>query len=200
MKEMKLISIMIVTVLIGAGLSSISVAQPLGGQIDVEVSNFIGIVSPVLNLDNESTVDFSAEFVEEGNNSYYKINDSLEINLDVTNNMGRDNLIFSRSLFYAAVLIRTPKITFTGGFFKRMLPVLKFGVKPIMDSMLVQNSTPVIKLPVNYTLGADSIGTEEMTLHLFTMGMIPGDVNGIEGLKIVDYQKVSLTVDYNIVS
>ena len=40
------------------------------------------------------------------------------------------------------------------------------------------------------------IGTENMTLHLVIMGMLPGDVNGIGSLKIIEYKKMVLTVGY----
>lgn len=200
MRKIKFISIMIVSILLGAGITSIATAQELDGEIEVDIKQTLGIVSPVINLENETTIELEAELIEEENSSYYRVNDSIEINLNVTNDMENENPIFSRSVFYSAILIRKPvKIMPFGGIFGRILPIFKVGIVPVIDSMLGKNASAQIELPLNYTIMGDTLADEDMTLHLFTMGMLPGDVNGINGLKVVDYHKVTITANYTAI-
>jgi len=200
MKKMKVVSIIIVTILIGAGVTSISVAQPLDGEIDVEIREILGLVAPVINLKNESNVTFVAESSGDENETYYRVNDTLEISLDVTDNSGKESYIFPRPVFYTAVIFRKPKITLKGGFFKRMLPTFEILKSVnVVNASLGKNQTDFIQLKVNYSV-ADISGTEQMTLHLLCFGIPPGDANGIEGIHVVDYKKVTLNVDYVPVS
>lgn len=199
MKKVKIISIMIVTLLISIGAVSVSGTNTLDGHIDVEVTQFfMGLVHPRINLANESDIAFIAEPVTQNNLSFFRVNDSITIDLDVTDNSGKDEYMFSRSVFYSAIIVRKPVINMkVGGYFKRMFPAFEL-LKPakVVSSTLGGNRTTEIVIPINYTIAKETIEPEEMTLHFVTFGMLPGDINGIEGLHVISYKKVTLNVDY----
>jgi len=199
MFKLKMIAIIIVCLFLGTGISSISGSQVLDGQIDVEINGFIlGSVHPRINLENESDVTFQADEVTEEDVTYYTVNDSIIINLDIDDNTGKDSYIFSRSVIFGALLIRKPVVNLkVGGFLRRMFaakPVLK--IISVVNATIGANKTTQIEIPVNYTIAKETLEDEDMTLHVMTMGMLPGDINGVEGLHVIDYKKVTLHVDY----
>ena len=198
MHKIKTISVMIVFLLIGLGTVTTN-GQVLDGEIEIEVVDSIGVVYPDVNLGNENEFDFVAEFIEEENESYWEVNETISINLNITDNSGRENFLFPRTLMYSAVLVRNDaKLSPLAGAFKRIFPVIEIGKSiNVVNSQFGENKSDTIEIPVQYTLANDSvIGTENMTLHLIVMGMLPGDVNGIGSLKIIEYKKMVLTVGY----
>ena len=205
MIKMKFISIILVSILIGAGISAVSAAD-LGGQIDVELTEFLlGAVHPRINLDNESSVSFLAELVEEDNSTYYQVNETLTINLAIEDNTDREQFIFPRLVICSAVLLRRPKFVapFLGpnGYFKRWIAgreLLK--TVNVVDSQFGgENKTDEIEIAVNFTIISETMPEpEEMTLIIATLGApFPGDINGDEGLgRFIDHKKVTLDVTY----
>jgi len=195
---MKKISIMIAFLLIGLGAVTTN-GQVLDGEIEIEVVDSIGVVYPNINLENESEFDFVAEFIEEENESYWEVNGTISISLNIMDNSERENFLFPRTLMYSALLVRNDvKLLPLAGAFKRIFPVIEIGKSiNVVNSQFGENKSDTIEIPVQYTMANDSvIETENMTLYLVVMGMLPGDVNGVGGLKIVEYKKIALTVGY----
>ena len=195
--KIKVISIMVVSILIGVGAFSAS-AEFLQGDIDVEITDTLGLVCPRRDLDNTSMVEFIPTYVDDGNDSYWEINSSIDISLNITDNSGRENFWLPRSVMYTAILVRKDiKILPLIGLFKRMVPVRElFKTVNVVESQLGENMTDTISIPVQYNVYNDTLGPETMTLHLFVMGILPGDVNGIDGIKVVEYKAIELQVDY----
>lgn len=204
MTKIKTISIMIAAMFVCVAFASIGGAEyTLDGSVDVEITQyFMGLVHPHINLENESNISFIAEAVTDDNLTYFRVNDSIVIDLDITDNTGRENIYFPRTLMYSVVLVRNdakllPLFPLADAF-KRIFPVIEIGKSVnVVNSQFGENKSDTIEIPVHYTIANDSvIGTENMTLHLVVMGMLPGDINGVSGLKIVEYKKIALTVDY----
>ena len=202
MIKMKVITITIVSILLGAGITSVGIAQSLDGKIDVEVSKFLGLVKPVINLENESDVSFVVRPVGDENSTYYQVNDTIEINLDITDNSGRGDtlpFVFGRSIFCSAIIWRMPKITLQGGFFKRLIPTfVPLQIVNVVNSTIGKNKSTVIEFPLNYTIAEEVANSEgeQMTMHILCMGMIPDDVNGIGDIKFISHKKVTINVGY----
>ena len=116
---------MIVFLLIGLGTVTTN-GQVLDGEIEIEVVDSIGVVYPDVNLESENEFDFVAEFIEEENESYWEVNETISINLNITDNSGRENFLFPRTLIYSAVLVRNDaKLSPLAGAFKRIFPVIE---------------------------------------------------------------------------
>ena len=198
MKKMKILAIMVVSLLVGLSTISVSGANKLDGQIDVEITQFIGLVHPHINLDNDSDISFAAESVEQDNVSFFRVNDSITIDLEITDNTGKGSYLFARTFFYSAIILRQPVINMkVGSFLKRMIPAIEL-LKPVkvVNSTLGGNRTTEIEIPVNYIIAKETLEPEEMKLILVVFGMPPGDINGIEVFPLIDYKIVKLNVDY----
>ncbi len=202
----KIISVAIISILMLVGsISSVS-SDSLDGEIDVEISQTLGIVAPHLDLSNESEINLQVETVEDENETRYMVNDTITINLDIDNNSDRIfNFTLPRSIIYSAVMIRKPLLQLNlwwpiKGLLDRIMPVRKlFGSANVVDSYLGKNKTQEISLPVNYNLiGNDpaNVTSENMTMYFSVMGFLPADINGFDKLPIVDIQKIDLTVNY----
>lgn len=197
--KIKIISILITSVLIGIGAFSAS-GEFLDGDINVEITDSLGIVYPHIDLTNISEIVFNPEFVEDGSDSYWEINETLDIALDVNDNSGRENFFFPRSVVYSAMVIRkNVKILPLAGLFRRMIPVIVIGKSVnIVDSQLGKNKSITLTIPIKYTVYNESPEPETMVLHLLVMGMLPGDLDGIDGIKWMEYKSIELSVNYSL--
>jgi hypothetical protein len=133
---------------------------------------------------------FYPEFVEDGSDSYWEVNETLGIALNVTHKSGRENFFFPRSVVYSAMVIRkNVKILPLVGLFRRMIPVIVLGKSVnVVDSQLGTNKSITIKIPIKYIVYNESLQPETMVLHLIVMGMLPGDLDGIDGIKWMEYK------------
>lgn len=172
----------------------------LSGNIDVNVKEWIGVVYPQINLENQS-VTFEVETITEGDETAYYVNDTLIINLDITNESNR-TFIFPRALFYSIIMKRSLaniKILPLRGLFKRIFPVFKpFGTENVVDSILGKNMTGSINLSINYEIDEETFNNgEELTLTLYTMGFLPGDLDGLsEKVPFIAKKQITLEVNY----
>jgi hypothetical protein len=200
--KIKMLSITIVGMLILIGMTSSMNADTLDGEIDVKLTQYLmGLVHPHINIESENDVSFNAEEVTEEDLTYYKINDSITISLNISDNTGKEEYIFSRALFYSAVIIRKPVINMkVGNFFKRMFPALELlrVVKVVNSTLGGNNMSTELVIPVNYTIAKETLESEEMSLYIAVMGMLPGDANGLDGIHVIDYKKIILNVDYEL--
>jgi hypothetical protein len=204
MNKTKIIPIIIAGLLIGLGAASIVNADTLEGKIDVTVSEWgVGVVTPELNLDNESSVEFGVDIEGTGDNTTFTVNDTLIINLDINDITEREEFWLPRSIVYTAVVFRIPflqtKLLPLIGSLDRFLPIRAFFKSVnVVNSTIGEEKSDNITIPVMYSIDNDTYHSgENLTLHLWIMGFLPGVLNGIsEEVPIIGYQKISLDITY----
>ena len=201
MNKIKIMSIMIVAMFIGMGAASMCGAEEtLNGEMKVDVSGWIGIVSPKIDFGNQS-VTFDVETIE--NETFYKVNDTLKINLNITDSSGRKLCIMPRSMFYSVIIYRKPseaKLSPLIGILNRLFPVRR-----LLKSVNVVNSTlggqrdNNITIPLKYTITNDTFnnGGENLSMMVYVMGFLPGDLTG-GGLSIIDHKTITLNISYEL--
>jgi hypothetical protein len=183
----KTISILITMMLVCVTITSIGGAVELDGEIDVEITQSIGLVAPKIALEENQT--FGPLNVEEDDGTLY-VNDTLSIKLNVTDD--RETRFFPKFMLAGVFIIRDPasiKISPVSTYLKRLIPV---RIMPLTKQGTIDVSNEkYLNISLNYEVN-NTIVSENMTMHILTMGILPGDTNGIEGIKIVDYMKVNL--------
>ena len=148
MKKMRNIAI-ISAIIIGLTATSATGTVNINNGIDVEVDYWLGLVTPVIDLENQSVI-INANL---GENETYYVNDTIEIDINITDNTNRDNYILPRSMFYSILVVRkNVGITFGFDILSRMFPVKAFGSINVVDSMIGENVTDKITLPLEYTI------------------------------------------------
>jgi hypothetical protein len=210
MNKIKITSIMIVAMFIGMGAASMCRAEEtLNGEMKVEVSGWIGIVFPKIEFDNQSvTFDVEKETVE--NETFCNVNDTLKINLNITDNSsGGRKFILPRSMFYSIIMYRKPIKPIEALF--PLFPLSKmlsriFPVKQLLKSVNVVNSTlgskkdNNITIPLKYTITNETFNKkgENLSMMVYVMGFLPGDINGIEGVPIIAHKTITLNISYEL--
>ncbi len=209
----------LLTILVGAIVISISApaafgAQTLEGDIDAEVTEFLGLVKPRINVDeNQTDLTLSVEVVE-GNASanesdQYYVNDTLSINVNVTSGTDRTFLV-PRYAFGSAIIMRNiaeieifPIFGFLGllgdgpGLFKRLFPVIATPLSNGMRVDVTSEGAKLMNISLNYWIDNETT-SENLTMHLYTIGFLPGNVNGIiDGIPIIDHKVINLEVAYD---
>ena len=203
MNKIKITSIMIVAMFIGMGAASICGAkETLNGEMKVEVSEWMGIVSPKIDFGNQS-VTFNAEKETVDNETVYNVNDTLKINLNITDNSGRNTYILPRSMFCSVIMYRKPieaKLFPLMGILSRLFPV-----RQLLKSVNVVNSTlggkrdNNITIPLKYTITNDTFNKgENLSMMVYVMGFLPGDLNGVKGVPVVAHKTITLTTSYDL--
>lgn len=198
---------MIVAMFIGMGAASICGAEEtLNGEMKVEVSGWIGIVSPKIEFGNQNvTFDVEKETVE--NETFCNVNDTLKINLNITDNRsGGRKFILPRSMFYSIIMYRKPiEALFPLFPLSKMLSRI-FPVKQLLKSVNVVNSTlggkrdNNITIPLKYTITNETFNKkgEKLSMMVYVMGFLPGDINGIKGLPIIAHKTITLNISYEL--
>ena len=110
MKKIKIATVMIATLFITSAVATMAGAGELNGEIDVEIFQWVGLVAPEINIDeNQTGLSPLKVDVIEGNetipNKYY-LNDTLSIKINVTDSSGRNNFIIPRFLLGSVWLVR----------------------------------------------------------------------------------------------
>ena len=160
-------------------------------------------VAPVINVgENQTGLSPLKVDVLEGNASAnetdrYFLNDTLSININITNDVGRE--FFIPRFLYATVIIMRDKdnvpLSPILSFFKRLIPVRMFPFgknKANMRVDVTSEGNKVLNITMDYEVTNDT-AQENLTMHLFVMGMLPGNINGLgEKLPIVAYKQINL--------
>ena len=181
-------------------LSTAEADETLTGTINVEIKEWIGIVYPEINIDNQS-VTFEVNISTDGSETTYQVEDTLTIELNITKNTDRENYIFPRSVFYSIIMTRKildAKLLPIIGFFKRIFPVREiFKSVNVIKGMLGKEESS-INITLNYPISNETFHNgENLTMYIYVMGFLPGDVNGLlKGIPIIDHAKVALNVSY----
>jgi hypothetical protein len=208
MNKMKIIPMLVIAMFLSIAFPTTGTAAELEGTIDVSVSGFIGLVTPIINLTETQGVSFVVNITESEGNYTYQVEDNLTIELRYVNENSRSiPFIWKRSLGYSALLIRDKNFIEKKpiiGYLRRLIPVhpLLKSV-PVVNSTLFKSRAEKLVIPVKYTITASvwensTLGVyENMTFYINTMGLLPGDVDGMsQKVPILDLKKVNLTVAY----
>lgn len=201
MNKVKITSVVIVSLLIGIGATNFAGAVSLTGRVEADVSKWVGIVTPNITLGNQS-VTLLVNITEDGENTTYVVEDALFIELNSTDTSGREQFIMPRSIFYSVAVIRSPLdagLLPIGGLFKRILPILEpLKSRNVVDSMIGGEKHDNITISANYEISNTTFEDgENLTMHIYIMGSIPGEVNGLaESIPIIAHKKITLEVSY----
>jgi len=195
MNKTKIISLITSAIILSLSITSTAGAVTITNGIDVQVDYWIGLVTPVIDMSNQSII-VNADYSE---NDTYIVDDTIDFDINTVNNTNRTNFIFPRSMFYSVFIVRKAEITGGLDLFRRMFPVRSFGSINVVDSMIGNNTTNMISIPLQYTITNTTYDDgEEITMHVMAMGFLPGDTVGILGgaLPIIDYKSIKLNVTY----
>ena len=199
----RITSIMVVSLFVSMSIASVVGAEEtLTGDISVEINGWIGVVSPRVNIEENQSVNFSVDVVGEGDNTTYTVNDSLRINLNITDGTNRTNFILPRSMSYSIIVCRKPldiKLLPVFGLLDRLFPVrVLFKSVSVASSVLGGEKSDNITVNLSYSISNMTFENgENLTMHIWVMGFLPGNVNGvIKGLPIIGHKVVNLNVEY----
>jgi hypothetical protein len=202
MNMKKMLSIMIISLFLTLTATSITGSSAvMSGDIDVDLKEWLGIVYPRSNIEENQTVLLDAEAVSDGNETYYEVNDTLTIMMDINDESNR-TFLFPRSVFYTALFFRKildVKLLPIFGYFSRLCPVRAlFNTVNVGDSFLGKNASSNINITMQYTIDEETYNNgENMTMHFLIMGFMPGDLNGLgEQIPIISYEKIPLKFEY----
>jgi len=191
----KAISVLITIMLVSITIASISGAEELEGEINVEIRQTIGLVTTKIALEENQT--FGPLHVEEDNGILY-VNDTLSIKLNVTDD--GETRMFPRFMFASVFIIRDPttvKISPIFTYLKRLIPVIIIPNPLTKQGLIDVSNERYLNISMNYEI--NNTVSENMTMYICTMGFLPGGADGIQGIKIVDHMKVNLKdVTYDI--
>lgn len=208
MKKIKIISMLIATLFISSAIASISGAEELEGDINAEVKGFLGVVSPGINITNQS-VTFLVNVTEppgDPENNSYKVEDELIIDLKINDTTKREIFLLPRFVYHRIVCARDlsdalalPKSI--GGLFERWFPIkVPFGQAPVVNTLGGGQKATNISIKVDYKITNETFHEgENLTMRILVMGMLPWDVNGLseEGIgRIIGHKIVNLEVSY----
>ena len=201
MNKIKIASIVVVGLLIGIGAANYAGATTLTGRVEADIENWVGVVTPDITVENQS-VTLVVNVTEDGENSSYIVEDELFIELNSTDNSGRETFILPRSVFYSAVATRN---VFDAGILPimsildRVLPIRELlKSRNVVDSMLGGDKHNNITIPANYEISNTTFEEgENLTLHLFVMGFMPGETNGLsDTIPVLAHKVITLEITY----
>jgi hypothetical protein len=215
MKKIKIVATLIAAIFLSLSATSISGAVDLNADINVNVDQFIGLVSPIIDTSRDDQKNQNITFLvnvteppdDEKNNSYI-VEDQLKININVNDQSERATFIpfiLPRLIFYKVIVSRDlsyaislPKTT--GSLIKRLFPInAPFGQKNVVNTLGGSTAADNISINVYYKLTKDIyLNGENLTLNIFIMGFLPGNVNGIsdEKIPIITHEVINLKVTY----
>jgi len=200
MSKIKILSILVATLFVCSAVASISGAEEIDGNIEVEISQWIGLVTPILNItENQTGLSLKVDKIE-GNVSAnetdtYRVNDTLSIKINVTDNSERGDTPFliPRSVFTSVIVLNDDTGLFPlRGFLKRFI---RARVSPF--SLAGEGRVDVRYGDVLLNVSMDHFienGTmmENMTMHITVMGVLPGNINGLDGIPVIQHMKINL--------
>jgi len=190
MSKIKILSILVATLFVCSAVASISGAEELEGRIEVEITQWIGLVSPVINVtENQTGLSLKVDVDENGSAT---VNDNLTIKINVTDNSNRGELpFFLPRLMFASVFVINndakimPELL---GYFGRLI---RARVSPLKGRVRVDDGDTLLNVSMNYRIDNTTL-MENMTMHIIVMGFIPGNINGLDGIPIISHMKVNL--------
>ena len=212
MKKMKIAAILIGAMFVGLATTSVTGVE-LGTEISVTIDKFIGLVSPSITAQEEESIALGVDVNEscpDRNvaNYSYVVNDKITINIGYTDLSNREAFILPRLMFYRVAAMRdfADRDDGKGKLLDKLFPIkVGFGQVGVVNTTGGKPRAEYINISVRYQITNETYNqsiesSETFTLRIFTMGFLPGNVNGIGFLDgqipIVDYKQVNLTVNY----
>ena len=198
MNKIKITSMLIGAIILSVSAVSMVGAVELTGSIEAEIVESFGLVKPRIQLDeNQTGITLATEFDEATN--YTMVNDTLSIKIGITDNSRRETFLIPRFVFASVVIIRKeapifPLFGFMGkgpGYLARLFPVKQLLEKSDISD---PEGEHCINVTMNYWIGNETnyIESENLTMHLFTVGFFPGDVTGVDDIHFVDHKVINL--------
>ena len=197
---MKILSILVATLFVCSAVASISGAEEIDGNIEVEITQWIGLVTPILNItENQTGLTLKVDRIE-GNASAnesdtYRVNDTLSIKINVTDNSERGDIPFlmPRSVFASVIILNAdtglfPLIGFLKRFIRARVSPFSLGGEGRIN---VLGGDTLLNVSMSYPISNTTI-MENMTMHVIVMGVLPGNINGLDGIPIISHVKVNL--------
>lgn len=212
MNKTKITSIVIISLLVGIGAVNFTGAYEIDGSIDVEVKNWVGLVSPKINIGNQTAPQILVNRTLKDKNYTNMVEDSLIIPINIVDNKTRStDFLLPRPLFYMVFVTRDgEKLLPLGGFINRIMPAKAFGSVSVVNSTLGERDTNItvkLRYMINndtFNAGENSNQGENFTVKIFAMGFLPGEANGgVENLPIIakgEFKLINITYKqkYNI--
>ena len=180
----------------------------LAGSIDVNISGWIGLVTPKMNFTEEQVNQSISLYVNTSEEGKYKVEDKIRIKLNIIHDSVRNFFLTRRSMMYRVVMVRKFKDIPTKplfGILRRTRPVRTTDSVCVVPGLLHKKTSDNITIEINknYPLkGEDCLKkgyTENVTLKLYAMGFyLPGDVEGfiLKKLPIIDHITLNLKISY----
>lgn len=174
----------------------------LDGEITVNVSKTLGLVSPEINIDSQSVI-FKVNSTKNGLfNKRYRVENELVINLSINDESEKNDYILPRSMFYAFMGSRGIGLAFKPikpGLINRLFPIRGFGSVKVVKSKYHKNLSEEIRIRIKcYEITKELLERgENIILNIYVMGFLPDDVNGkLEGTRVVSHKVINLEVTY----
>jgi len=206
MKKIKIISITITTMLISLVGATLTSACQLEEGITVVINEWSGFVYPEIDIENQN-ITFLVNVTTNNNKTIYHVQDKLMIPLNITDNSGREFFIFPRGLAYKITMSRKIMDVLSEGllkkypgadsFLKRWIPVDDTWGVSVVKSLFGERKEN-ISIGVDYHISNNTFTNgEQMTLNIYSMGFIAGQINGIhEDFPILGHKQVTLKIEY----
>jgi hypothetical protein len=204
MEKIKIFTMLVVTLFLGTALIPLCGAVELNGDVQVKVKEWLGIVSPKINVTNQS-IDLLVNVTKkagDGNNDSYIVDDKIILNLDIQDKTGREFFFVDRSMIYRIMLSRDIKyaMSLPGKLFNNWLPI-KIPLKSVyVVNTLSRAKASNISLRASFSITNETFhsGGENFSLYIATVGLLPGNVNGFLGgnFPILDRKIIKLEVNY----
>lgn len=203
MNKLKISAILIVGLFVGM---STATAVTMTGKIQNNVETYVGLVYPTILIENQ-TVNLNVEIEGTGDNMSYFVNDTLVIPVNNSAAGSADHkYLLPRSAYYGIFVTR--KLTevlrtiLDGSGIKlkeKLLPAMAIGGIKVVDSLLGE-ADDHINVSLQYHITQDQfLEGENLTMYVYMMGFLPGEVNGLigEGFPLVAHSKITLGVEYH---
>ena len=206
MRKMKIVAMFIATMFVGLTATSISGAVDLEAYINVAIKEWIGCISPAINITTDEqknqTVDFLVKVNETGEeqNHTYVVNDTLVVNFSIDDQSNRNLgiFLFPRFVFTRLALKEDPDDLLEKPIWKESGAVNV--VRSLFDGIWPQ--VDKIEEKLKFSIDKDTFygGPVELYLIINTVGFLPGNIIGGVLLgddhPIIDRGVVKLTINF----
>jgi uncharacterized repeat protein (TIGR02543 family) len=179
MNKSKIFCILAVSILFAASIT-VSASEIDCAIIEVTIDDdFYGKVTPKIIADNESSITLKAVHVEDGEDSYYKVNDSISIPLDIICNKAK---VYHRKMIRGAIIGYRSILD---------VPIRETFHAYVHEGELIGRTVDVadnISVNVNYQISEETFTQgENMTMCIAVFGTpFPGETNPFSYLFSLD--------------
>ncbi len=160
----------------------------LSGTIIARVyEEYLGGVSPIINISENQTLEFNATLTE---NNTYLVNSLLKIDVEIFGNTSAEYLL-GRYLLASILIIREDEDLFSDEFLSGDAILEKF-LRSVHRIDVLSKDEKQIEIPLEYET---SRPFEDVTMNIFLVGT-PGFLLS-NGIHIFDYNQIKLELVYD---